>query len=145
MPRSRKFALYLTLAIIGGIGIALSALPAVGRVRNATPDTARILAGTLIVAVAMAWAFFFAMRAHGAQDEFKRQREISAGYWGGWLGIAASAPIFFFIALVDFLKPATVHVAPVIVFTVGYMLSPICGGVGAVIAQALQRHRDNLP
>lgn len=145
MTRNRKFALYLTLAIIGGIGIALLALPAVGRVRNATPDTARILVGTLIVTVAMAWAFFFAMRAHGVQDEFKRQREISAGYWGGWLGIAASAPIFFFVALVVFLKPATVHVAPVIVFTAGYVLSPICGGIGAVIAQLLQRHRDNLP
>jgi hypothetical protein len=145
MTRNRKFALFLTLAVVGGIGIGLLALPAVGPVRQAIPGTARILAGTLITAIAMAWAFFFAMRAHGVQDEFKRHREISAGYWGGWLGIGASAPIFFFIALVAFLNPATVHVAPVIVFTVGYILSPVCGGVGVVVAQLLQRHRDNLP
>jgi hypothetical protein len=145
MSRDQKFTPFLTLAVVGGIGIGLLALPAVGPVHHAIPGTARILAGTLITAFAMAWAFFFAMRAHGVQDEFKRQREISAGYWGGWLGIAASAPIFFLVALVDFLNPGTVHVAPVIVFTVGYVLSPVCGGVGAVIAQLLQRHRDNRP
>jgi hypothetical protein len=145
MTRSQKFALFLTLAIVGGIGIGLSGLLAVGPARHTTPGTSRIFAGTLVILIAMAWAFYFAMRAHNVQDEFKRQREISAGYWGGWLGIAASAPIFFFIALDSFLNPATVHVAPVIVFTVGYVLSPICGGIGTVIAQQLQRHRDSRP
>ena len=145
MTRSRKFTLFLTLAIAGGIGIGLAAFLAIAPVHHAPPGAARIIAGTLIVAFAMAWAFFFATRAHGVQDEFQRQREISAGYWGGWLGIAASAPIFFFVALVDFLNPATVHAAPVVVFTAGYILSPICGGIGTVIAQLLQRRRDSRP
>ena len=143
MTRRRKFTLFLALAITGGIGIGFAAFLAVAPVRNAAPEIARILVGTLIVAFAMAWAFFFATRAHGVQDEFKRQREISAGYWGGWLGIAGSTPLFFFIAAHSLRNPALMHVPPVIVFTVGYILPPVCGAIGAVGARLWLRHRDS--
>jgi hypothetical protein len=144
MTRSRKIALFLTLAIVGGLGIELLALPVFGRVHNAAPDMARIVAGTLVTAFAMAWAFFFATRAHGAKDEYKRQREISAGYWGGWMGIAASAPLFFLFAVTDFLNPATVHIRPLIVFAFGYLLAPICGFIGTVTARLWLYRGDRL-
>ena len=57
-----------------------------------------LLVGTVIVALAMEWSFYFAARAHFTLDEYKRYRSISASYWGGWFGIGASAPVFFFIA-----------------------------------------------
>jgi amino acid transporter len=142
MTRNQKFALFLALALIGGIGIGLSTFLAIGRIRDTAPDTAHIIIGTLVVTLAMVWACFFTVRAHYAQDEFRRQREISAGYWGGWLGIAASAPIFFFIAIGGFGVHPAAHVHPSIIFTAGYVLAPICGAVGAVGARVWLHYRD---
>ena len=140
MTRDRKFSLFLASAIVGGVGICVAAIPVVGNIRNA--DTVRVVAGTLVVALAMAWACFFVTRAHFAQDEFKRQREIWASFWGGWLGIAASAPIFFFLAVGGLEHLATVHVPPVEIFTIGYLLPTICGGIGALGMRLWLRHRD---
>lgn len=142
MARTQKFAMFLAVALIGGVGIALSTFLALGDIRHAVPGTARIIAGTLVVSVAMAWACYFATRAHFAQDEFKRQREMSASYWGGWLGMGASAPIFFFIAAGGFGPLATARVPLLIVFVAGYLLAPICASVGAVGARLWLLHRD---
>lgn len=142
MSRTQKFALFLAVAIIGGIGIALSTFLALGNIRHAAPGTARVIAGTLIVTVAMGWACYFAARAHFAQDEFMRQREISASYWGGWLGMGASAPIFFFIAAGGFGPGAAMKAPPLIVFVGGYLLAPISAGIGAIGARLWLRYRD---
>lgn len=142
MTRNQKTSLFLTVAVIGGIGIGLSTIPVVGA-RNTAPDATRVIAGTLLVAIAMAWACFFAIRAHLAQDEFERQREILASYWGGWLGIAASAPIFIFITFGGFGRLATLHAPPVDIFMLGYLLPTIFAGVGAVGARLWLRHRDS--
>ena len=64
MTRDQKFTLFLAMAIIGGLGIGLSPILVVGQFHNTAPDRARIIAGTLMVAFAMAWACFFAGRAH---------------------------------------------------------------------------------
>jgi hypothetical protein len=145
MDRRQKFALYLALGIIGSIGIALSTFVIVGPLHNGTLGTSRIIAGTLIVTIAMAWACIFVTRAHFAQDEFARQREISASFWGGWFGIAASAPIFFFIAVGGLGPLATTHVQPLIGFVTGYVLAPICGLAGAVGARLWLRRLDRQP
>lgn len=143
MTRDRKFLLFLTLAVVGGLGIGLSTILTVGPARGTIPDAARIIAGTVTVAFAMIWACFFAIRAHFAQDEFKRQREILASYWGGWLGIAASAPIFFFIAIGGIGRVAGIHAPPLLIFVIGYLLAPLCGAIGTVGARLWLRHRDS--
>jgi hypothetical protein len=142
MTRDQKFALFLAVAIVGGVGIGLSTILAISPHHNSAPDTARIIAGTLLTTFAMAWACFFAARAHFARDEFKRQREVSASYWGGWLGIGASAPLFFFIAVGGFGPLATSNVPRLVIFTIGYVLAPICGAIGAIGAGLWLRLRD---
>jgi TRAP-type C4-dicarboxylate transport system permease large subunit len=102
----------------------------------------RIIAGMLVMTIAMAWACFFITRAHFAQDEFKRQREISASFWGGWFGIAASAPIFFFIAIGGLRPLEIIHVQPLLGFTIGYLIAPICGFLGTVGARLWLRRLD---
>ncbi|HWD29624.1 MAG TPA: hypothetical protein VG387_20800 [Rhizomicrobium sp.] len=138
MTRSHKVALFLALAIVGGVGIGLSTFFAVGHLHDGAPGMVRIVAGTLIVTFAMGWAVYFATRAHFAQDEFNREREIAASYWGGWLGIAASAPVFFFVAAGGLGHAA----APQILFTAGYLLPTICAAIGAVGARLWLRQRD---
>jgi hypothetical protein len=142
MTRDQKFTLFMTLSIIGGIGIGLSTIPAVGRINPTAPGMGRIIAGTLLVAIAMAWACFFAARAHFVQDEFKRQRSISASYWGGWLGIGASAPIFFFVAAGGFGPLAAMKIPPVFVFEFGYLLPTLFAAIGAIGARLWLRYRD---
>jgi hypothetical protein len=143
MTRDQKFTIFLAVAIIGGIGIGLSTILAVGPHQGAAPGSARIIAGTLLTTLAMAWACFFAARAHFARDEFKRQREVSASYWGGWLGIAASAPLFFFTAVGGFGPLAAWNVPPMLVFLAGYLLAPICAAAGAIGAALWLRYRDS--
>src|SRR5215472_3705841 len=143
MTRNAKFALFLALAIGGGGGIALSTLAVIGPLHHGAPSTARIVAATLIVAIAMGWTCIFATRAHFARDEFKRQREISAYYWGGWFGIAASTPIFFFIALGGVGPLASIHMQPLGAFASGYVLAPICAFLGGIVARLWLRHRDS--
>jgi hypothetical protein len=142
MTRDQRTTLFLAIAIVGGIGIGLSTILAVGPQHNSTPDTARIIAGTLITAFAMAWACFFAARAHFARDEYKRQREISASYWGGWLGIGASAPIFFFIAAGGFGPLAASSAPRLIIFMTGYLLPTLCAAIGAIGTALWLRLRD---
>jgi hypothetical protein len=143
VTRNGKFAVFLALAIVGGIAIALSTLAVIGPLHHGAPSTPRIVAATLIIAIAMGWTCIFATRAHFARDEFKRQREISAYYWGGWFGIAASTPIFFFIALGGLGRLAGVHMQPLGAFASGYMLPPICAFLGGVAARIWLRHRDS--
>lgn len=142
MTRNQKTALFLSLAIVGGAGIGVLSIPVLGLVHGAAPGTARVVAATLVVILAMAWACYFATRAHLAQDEFARQREISASYWGGWLGIAASAPVFFFIGIGAVVNRAAMHAPPVLIFTTGYLLAPLCGLAGAVGGRIWLRYRD---
>jgi hypothetical protein len=142
MTRERKFGFLMMAAVIGGLGIGLSTFAVIDPHPGAMISPMRIILGTLLVAFAMIWACTFTVRAHFTRDEFKRQREISASFWGGWLGIAASAPVFFFIAVGGFGSIAASH-APLLIFTLGYVLAPIFGAVGTVGAQLWLMHRDN--
>jgi hypothetical protein len=142
MTRQQRFSLLLTTGVIGGLAIGLCSYLAVGPHHHAAISPVRIAAGTLIVAFAMIWACYFTVWAHFTQDEFKRQREIAAGYWGGWLGIGASAPVFFFIAVGGF-GPIATSRAPLLVFTLGYLLAPVFGAIGTVGARLWLVYGDN--
>ena len=142
MDRKQKSALFLAVAIIGGIGIALPTILVIGPVHGTAPAIVRIIAGTLIVTLAMAWACFFAARAHFVQDEFRRQREILASYWGCLLGIAVSAPVFFFMAVGSLGHLAIMNAPPLCIFTVGYLLPTIFAAIGAIGARFWLLYRD---
>ena len=142
MDRARRKSVFMAVAIVGGMGIGLSTIFAVGHAHNASLPLTRIIVGTVIVALAMGWAFYFATRAHFTLDEYKRYRSISASYWGGWFGIGASAPVFFFIAAGGLGRLGTLHIAPAILFMMGYLLPTLSGAIGAVAASIWRRHRD---
>ena len=144
--RKRRFVVFISLAIVGGLAIGLAPLFFVpGHVRAGSLDTIRLVAGVLIVAAAMTWACYFTFRAHSTMDEFQRQREVTAGFWGGWLGIGASAPIFFLMALsgLRWIAHATpLAQQPLRFFLIGYLLPVLTGAVGAVGARLWMRRRD---
>ena len=104
-----------------------------------------IVVTALIVAAAMIWACYFAFRAHSSKDEFQRQREVTAGFWGGWLGIGASAPIFVLIAgsgLRAIAHATPLAQQPLRFFLMGYLLPVLTGAVGAIAARIWMRRRD---
>jgi hypothetical protein len=141
MTREKKFEFLIAVGSIGGIAIGLATIAVVGPHHGTSPSPERIALGTLVVAIAMIWACYFTTRAHFTRDEFKRQREISASFWGGWLGIAATAPVFFFIAAGGFGPLAGFH-APLLVFTFGYLFAPVFGAIGTVGARLWLLYRD---
>lgn len=145
MDRKRRFALFLTVAILGGTVLGLAPLFVLGDIRHISLDTVRLAVATLIVAAAMIWACYFAFRAHSSMDEFQRQREVTAGFWGGWLGIGASAPIFVLVAAGGL--RAIAHATPLAqqplrFFLMGYLLPVLTGAVGAIGARIWMHRRD---
>jgi hypothetical protein len=141
MTRDKKFQFLITVGSIGGIAIGLATIAVIGPRYGTSPSPERIALGTLVVAFAMIWTCYFTVRAHFARDEFKRQREIAASFWGGWLGMAATAPVFFFIAVGGF-GPIATSRAPLLVFVMGYLLAPIFAVLGTVAAQLWLLYRD---
>jgi MFS family permease len=141
MTREKRFQFLIIVGSIGGLAIALAVFAMIGPHRGVLPSPERIALGTLVVAIAMIWSCYFTVRAHFARDEFKRQREIAASFWGGWLGMAATAPVFFFIAAGGFGPVAGFH-APLLVFLGGYLLAPVFAVLGTVGAQLWLLYRD---
>ena len=141
MFREKRFQFLITVGSIGGIAIALATIAVIGPHHGATPSQERIALGTLVVAVAMIWTCYFTTRAHFVRDEFKRQREIAVSFWGGYLGMAATAPIFFFVAAGGFGPLAAFH-APLMVFLFGYLLAPVFAVLGTVGARLWLLYRD---
>lgn len=92
-----------TYALLGlGGGIALMSLPILlfGRpVTSGAADSTRIAQVIIGVILSVAWAFAFATLAYRNADEFMQEGSRVAWYWGGVMGIAASAPIYVFIML----------------------------------------------
>src|ERR1700683_4173289 len=97
--RNLRVAANLAAGILGSLGLCAVLLLAMRHTDLKTPDPVRIVGSTLVVALAMLWACWFAVRAHFAEDEYQRQQETFDSFWGGWLGIGASAPVFVFIAM----------------------------------------------
>ena len=93
----------------------------------------------------MLWACWFAVRAHFAEDEYQRQQETFDSFWGGWLGIGASAPVFVFIAMggLRWLDLASSSRGQVFrAFVLGYFLPVACATMGVIFARVWRRLRD---
>jgi len=139
--RNLRVVAYATLGLFGAIAILIVPLLAFGHADFPKPLAVRIVAVTVAAALAVTWGCVFAARAHFAMDEFQRQREISVWFWGGWMGVAASAPVYCFVAagglhLIDPAIPAGPHLLTA--FVLGYVL-PLAGAVTGVIVALIWR------
>ena len=147
MVDRRNLRVFVNLAagLLGGVSLCLALLFAILHTDLSVPNPARIIGGTLVVALAMLWACWFSVRAHFSEDEYHRQREMSDSFLGGWLGIGASAPVFFFIAMgglrwLDLAGSARGQVFRA--FVLGYFVPVTCATLGVVVARILRRLRD---
>ena len=144
-PRHRRPVILLTIAVLGSAVIGLATFFVLGITNHKPPDFIHVIAGTVTVTVAMIWACAFAARAQFAEDEFQRHREISVSFWGGWLGIAASMPVFFFVSVggLRWVAPGVLPSIPTLrAFMLGYAVPIICAVIGVVVAWWWRRFRD---
>jgi hypothetical protein len=90
---------YLAAALLGGLAIMFAPAILVGRpVVHGLVYPPRLLIWTVAVGLAMIWASVFAILNFRGKDEFEQQASRVGWYWGGTLGLAASAPIYVFVA-----------------------------------------------
>jgi hypothetical protein len=68
----------------------------------------RLLGSTVSIALGVAWVFVFAARTFSRTDEYLRDVDKTAWFWGGVGGLAASAPVFAFVGMggLHWLDPA---------------------------------------
>jgi len=143
--RNARVVVNLAVGILGGVGLCIALFFAIRHTDLRTPDPARIIGSTLVVALAMAWACWFSVRAHIAEDEYHRQREMADSFWGGWLGIGASAPVFVFIAMggLHWLHLEGSARGQVFrAFVIGYFVPVVCATLGVIVARLWRRLRD---
>jgi hypothetical protein len=130
--RSLRMWAYFAVGVVGAIFLELLPTFAFGRLRAPLPFST-ILVLSVSVAAAMAWMVTFAWLSFRNLDEFGQEGSKFAWYWGGTLGLAASAPVFMFIALggLHVLWPASpLGRAVGRAFMTGYLLPTIAQGVG---------------
>jgi hypothetical protein len=89
---------YLLAGVAGAVALELFPALLFGRLHAPVPPL-RIAVSTLAVAAAMAWMVVFATLSFRHLDEFAKEGSKFAWYWGGTLGLAASAPVFLFVEL----------------------------------------------
>jgi hypothetical protein len=98
-----------------------------------------IVVATIAAATAMVWTFYFARRADHRGDEFMRARSKTSWYLGSSVGVAASLPIFAFVALggLHWLDPAIPAGKPLaLAFSYGYLLPVVMQLLGYFVAYA---------
>jgi hypothetical protein len=104
---------------------------------------ARIVATTIAVASAMVWNLAFAVRAFRRTDEYFQTGSKFAWYWGGSLGLAATAPVYAFIGLggLHWLFPDSFHLGADLfrAFVIGYTLPVVGMATGSMIAYGVWR------
>ena len=61
-------------------------------------DPTRLIVMCAAVAIAMAWCVIFSWLTFRRQDEYEQAASKFGWYWGGLIGLGASAPVFAFIA-----------------------------------------------
>ena len=142
MPAKRNVRLW-TYAVAGlGGALALECLPFL-LFGHATPppfpSAARILQLTIVMTLAVAWGVAFAILYFRNSDEFTQEGSRVAWYWGGVMGIAASAPVFTFVEAggLHWLWPST-PVGPELAraFAMGYALPVVTQLAGFFIVAA---------
>jgi hypothetical protein len=147
-PRNRRLVVNMAIGIFGAIAIMGSVYFVFGNLDHRPPDFTHVIVGTVLSTLAVIWGCAFAVRAHFAEDEFQRHREISVWFWGGWLGIAASAPVLYFVIMggLRWLAPGVLaNIAMLRAFTLGYMLPILCAVIGGIVAHSWRRFHDRSP
>ncbi|MFL5296993.1 MAG: hypothetical protein ACJ798_11490 [Phenylobacterium sp.] len=84
------------VALAGAIPLWIAPVLLIGRV---PAGGTRIIFATVCCLLAVAWAMVFAALGFRRADEYFRERSKVAWYWGGLLGIGATAPVYVFIAM----------------------------------------------
>ncbi|HEY5105929.1 MAG TPA: hypothetical protein VII73_04045 [Caulobacteraceae bacterium] len=134
---------YTMAAIVGGAIIMLAPVAFLGRPATRSlihPD--RIVIMTIASALAMGWALVFATLSWRRFDEFAKEGSKFAWYWGGSIGLAATAPAYVFIGLggLHWLWPSMPVGLPLLrAFVIGYCLPLFSQMIGFAVALALWR------
>jgi hypothetical protein len=141
--RSIRLWTYAATGLAGGIALLCLPLLVFGRpVTRVFPDPTRIAQMVVVVTLALAWGIAFAILAYRNADEFTQEGSRIAWYWGGVMGIAASAPVYAFIIMggLHWLWPASpVGKELARAFAFGYALPLGMQLVGFVIVSAWWR------
>jgi hypothetical protein len=87
---------YVGVGAFGALAIVLVPMSFVGIPVYGNP--LRLVVMSLAATLAMAWNVAFQARAFRTLDEFAQNASKFAWYWGGSIGLAASLPIFAFVA-----------------------------------------------
>ena len=130
---------YKAAAIVGGTLLVFVPTQLIGGRLHGDTDVTNIVVATIAAAAAMGWTFYFARRADHRADEFMRARSKTSWYLGGGIGVAASLPIFAFIALggLHWLDPAIPAGRPLaLAFSYGYLLPVVMQLIGYFVAYA---------
>ncbi|WP_297694637.1 hypothetical protein [Phenylobacterium sp.] len=129
---------YSGVAFIGAIPIMVAPHYLIGPGHPAG-DPLRIVVMTASAVAAVAWGFTFATLGFRHADEYIRERSKFAWYWGGLIGIAASAPVYAFVGLggQHWLNPANPMGTQVFhAFALGYslpILAQLLGFIGVYL------------
>jgi hypothetical protein len=127
---------FILAAWIGGFVVMLTPRLLFGA-SAADVGTSRVMITTLAAVVAIAWTFWMAALAFRRLDEFQQEAGKFAWYWGGSLGIAASAVGYAFIGLggLHWLDPAHFGLGKELYrsFQIGYALGIGCPLVGFLV------------
>lgn len=145
--RGQRRWLYMGLIAVGAVVLyAAPMLLLKHRGAFGLDATTRLWIRTLCATAVMAWTTVFAVLMFRDYDEFHREGSKFAWYWGASVGIAASAPVFVFVALgglqLTGLQPA---LAPPVAklafnsFVTGYTVPLLFEGLGFAVARAWWR------
>lgn len=94
--RTQRVWGYLLIGVFGALGFEFLPLMVFGRVHAPVPPF-RIVATSLAIAASIAWLLIFATLSFRWLDEFAKEGSKFAWYCGATLGLAASAPLYFFV------------------------------------------------
>jgi len=129
---------YVLAGVLGAWIIAAAPLIALGR-PGPVPTPTHIVVATLAAMAAIIWAVVFATLVFRRLDEFQQAASKFAWYWGGSIGLAASLPVYAFIAAggLHWLDPANFHLGGNLLraFVIGYGLPVIFQLAGFLAAR----------
>ena len=122
------------------LGVAAVGLMLVGAIihphRSVQFELGRVLTVTAWAAATIGLWIAFAMRVYQSMDEYNRHAEQVSWLWGGVIGLAASLPVFAFVALggLHWIWPASPTGHDVArAFGLGYMIPTAMQAIGASV------------
>jgi hypothetical protein len=131
---------YIAVGAVGAVALVVFPMSIFGP--PTYRDPARLTVMSLIAASAVAWSVIFSWLAFRRQDEFAQNASKFAWYWGGSIGLAASIPIFAFLAWggLHWLAPSVPAGTNILrALLVGYLLPVFAQVTGILVARAYWR------